>query len=139
MQNSDFGWCFAIRLVAVDPYCTFPQSQLDVACLSLKSSVSTMTDLLTALSVAAAAAQLAGQAYDLVKFFSDLYGKLKEAPELTKARVLQLEHLQNVSNLIKKTKILQTNEVQAVLVACLQTTMDLREILVQFSPKRGPY
>lgn len=92
-----------------------------------------MADPLTALGAAAAAAQLANQAYSLVKFFSDLHGKLKEAPELTQARVAHIEQLQSVSNLIQKTKALQTDEVQAILAACLQTTADLSEILKKYT------
>jgi len=95
-----------------------------------------MADPLTVLGAAAAAAQLADQAYSLVIFFTDLYGKIKEAPELTQARVAHIEQLQSVSNLIKKTKPLETNEVKAILVACLQTTIDLNEILKRYSSEK---
>ena len=95
-----------------------------------------MADPLTVLGAAAAAAQLADQAFSLVIFFTDLYGKIKEAPELTQARVAHIEQLQSVSILIKKTKPLQTNEVQAILVACLQTTIDLNNILKKYSSEK---
>jgi hypothetical protein len=94
-----------------------------------------MADPLTVLGAAAAAAQLAKQAYSLLKFFSALYGKTMEAPELTQARVAHIEQLRSVSKLIENTKPLQTSEVQAVLVACLQTTVDLNKILEQCSPR----
>jgi hypothetical protein len=95
-----------------------------------------MADPLTILGAAAAATQLAEQACSLLKFFSSLYGKMKEAPELTQARVSHIEQLQSVSNLIKNTKPLQTSEVQAILVACLQTTVDLNKILEKCSLER---
>jgi hypothetical protein len=94
-----------------------------------------MADPLTILGAAAAATQLAEQACSLLSFFSSLYGKIKEAPELTQARVSDIEQLRSVSNLIKNTKPLQTSEVQAILVACLQTSVDLNKILEKCSPE----
>jgi hypothetical protein len=90
-------------------------------------------DPLTALGAVAAASQLAEQAYIVVKFFSELYEKLKEAPELTRARVSHLEQLINISKLIAKTEPLQTDEIQRVLVACLRTTFDLKDVLEIYS------
>jgi hypothetical protein len=92
-----------------------------------------MIDPLTALGAAAAAAQLAEQAGSLVKLVSDLYDKLKEAPELTRTRLVHIEQLQSVSDLIEKTESLQTAQVQAILIACLRTTRDLSEILKKIS------
>ncbi|KAE9367386.1 hypothetical protein N431DRAFT_486511 [Stipitochalara longipes BDJ] len=95
-----------------------------------------MADPLTVLGAVAAPAQLADQAYSLVRFFSSLYSKIKEAPELTRIRLAHIEQLQNFSELITKTKPLQTSEVHTILVACLGTTEDLNKILANMSPKR---
>jgi len=93
-----------------------------------------MADPLSVLGAAAAAAQLAEQAVSVVRLLSSLYGKIQEAPELTQTRLAHVEQLRSVSDLIEKTKSLQTSEVHAILIACLGTTEDLNKILVSVSP-----
>jgi hypothetical protein len=90
-------------------------------------------DPLTILGAAAASMQLAEQVCCIVEFFSDLYGKAKEAPELIRARLSHLEQLISVSKLIARTEQLQTTEIQKALVACLRYSLDLRQILNKFS------
>ena len=86
-----------------------------------------MADPLSALRAAAAASQIASQAFDLVKYISGLYSRINEAPELMQTRISHLEQLIEISRLIAKTRPLQTAEVQKVLVACLRTIIKLRE------------
>jgi hypothetical protein len=92
-------------------------------------------DPLTTLGAVAAASQLVEQSYSIVKFFSGLYGKLEEAPELTRARMSHLEQLISISKLIAKTEPLQTDEIQKALVTCLRSTFDLKEVLEKYSAK----
>ena len=82
-------------------------------------------DLVTALGTVGEASQLVDKAYKVVKFFTELYGKLKEAPELTRERVSHLEQLISISKLIAKTEPLQTAEIQNTLKGCLRKMIDL--------------
>lgn len=91
-----------------------------------------MADPLSALGAAAAASQIASQAFDLVKYISGLYSRINEAPELMQTRISHLERLIEISRLIAKTRPLQTAEVQKVLVACLRTIIKLRELLDKY-------
>lgn len=88
-----------------------------------------MADPLSALGAAAAALQIASQAFELIKYLSGLYNKIKDAPELMQTRISHLEQLIEISNLIVKTRPLQTAEVQKVLVACIRMIMKLRALL----------
>lgn len=89
-------------------------------------------DPISALGAVAAASQLAGQAYNIVNFLTELFGKVAEAPELTRERISHLEQLIAISKLIAKTEPLQTDEVQDVLKACLRKAIDLNEILKRY-------
>jgi hypothetical protein len=92
-----------------------------------------MADPLSALGAAAAALQIASQAFDLVRYISGLYSRIKDAPELMQTRISHLEQLIEISNLIAKTPPLQTAEVQKVLVACLRMIVKLRGLLEKYS------
>jgi hypothetical protein len=92
-----------------------------------------MADPLSVLGATAAALQIASQAFEIVKYLSRLYGKIKDAPELKQTRISHLEQLIEISKLIAKTPLLQTAEVQKVLVACLRMIMKLRDLLEKYS------
>ena len=92
-----------------------------------------MADPLSVLGAIAAASQLAQQAYEIVKFFSDLYAKIQDAGESIRTRMLHIEQLIDISKLIAKTPILQTTTIQSVLVICLRTTITLHEVLQKLS------
>jgi len=92
-----------------------------------------MAETLAVLGATAAALQLASQAFELVKFLSDIYGKVQDAIDLAKDRILHLEQLIDICKLIAKTSSLQTAEVQKALVACLQTALKLHRILKESS------
>jgi hypothetical protein len=92
-----------------------------------------MADPLSVLGAAAAALQISSQAFELVKYLSGLYGKIKDAPELMQTRISHLEQLIEISKLIAKTPPLQTKEVQKVLQACLGTIMKLQGLLGKYS------
>jgi len=90
-------------------------------------------DPVSAIGLIAASTQLAEQVFNAIKLFSEICGTLKEAPELTKARLLHLEQLSSVSKLIAATKSLQTDEVQNIIAACLETALDLSNTLKKCS------
>jgi hypothetical protein len=92
-----------------------------------------MADPLSILGAIAAASQLAQQASEIVKFFSDLYAKIQDASESIRTRMLHIEQLIDISKLIAKTPTLQTAAIQSVLVTCLQTAITLREVLQELS------
>ena len=92
-----------------------------------------MADPPSILGATAAALQIASQAFELVKYLSGLYSKIKDAPELKQTRISHLEQLIKISKLIAKTPLLQTAEVQKVLVDCLRTIMKLRDLLEKYS------
>lgn len=92
-----------------------------------------MADPLSILGAIAAASQLAQQAFEIVKFFSDLYEKVQDAGESIRTRMLHIEQLIDISKLIAKTPTLQTTAIQSVLVTCLRTTITLRDILQELS------
>jgi hypothetical protein len=95
-----------------------------------------MADPLLILGATAAALQIASQAIELVKSVGEFYGRIKDAPRLTRARIMHLEQLINISKLIAKTPSLQTAEVQDVLVVCLLTVLKLRELLEKHSVEK---
>jgi hypothetical protein len=92
-----------------------------------------MADPLSILGAIAAASQLAQQAFEIIKFFSDLYEKVQDAGESIRTRILHIEQLIDMSKLIAKTPTLQTTAIQSVLVSCLRTTITLRDILQELS------
>jgi hypothetical protein len=92
-----------------------------------------MADPLSILGAIAAASQLAQQASEIVKSFSDLYAKIQDAGESIRTRMLHIEQLIEISKLIAKTPALQTTAIQSVLVSCLRTAITLREVLQELS------
>jgi hypothetical protein len=92
-----------------------------------------MADPLSLLGAIAAASQLAQQASEIVKFFSDLYAKIQDAGESIRTRMLHIEQLIDISRLIAKTPILQTATIQSVLHTCLRTVITLRELLQELA------
>src|SRR5271170_2939897 len=92
-----------------------------------------MADPLSLLGAIAAASQLAQQAVEIIKVFSDLYAKIQDAGESIRTRMLHIEQLINISKLIAKTPTLQTTAIQSVLVTCLRATITLHEILQKLS------
>jgi hypothetical protein len=92
-----------------------------------------MADPLSILGAIAAASQLAQQAFEIIKFFSDLYEKVQDAGESIRTRMLHIEQLIDISKLIAKTPTLQTTAIQSVLVTCLRTTITLHDILQELS------
>jgi hypothetical protein len=92
-----------------------------------------MADPLSVLGAIAAASQLAQQAFEIIKFFSDLYARVQDAGGSIRTRMLHIEQLIDISKLIAKTPTLQTTAIQSVLVACLRTAITLRDILQEFS------
>ena len=95
-----------------------------------------MADPLSILGAIAAASQLAQQAFEIIKFFSDLYAKVQDAGESIRTRILHIEQLIDISKLIAKTPILQTTAIQSVLVTCLRATIMLRDVLQELSSDR---
>jgi len=93
-----------------------------------------MTDLVTILGAAAAASQLAAQAFSFAQFLHGLYGKLDTAPVETRMRISELEQLASIARLIETTTSLQTPEITGILGACLQNARGLHGKLKDLSP-----
>ena len=81
----------------------------------------------------AAAGQLIEQGTKIVRFVSDLYSKIQNAPESIRGQVVQVEQLIDISRLIERNPSLQTNAVASILRTCLLDAKKLHEILGKLS------
>jgi hypothetical protein len=99
-----------------------------------------MADPITILGAVAASSQVIQQAYNITKFFFEVYSEVKEAPALVLSRIRHVEQLIEVSKLVHQTPGLQTDEVATVLRACYDKSATLysklKELLVVADDKR---
>jgi hypothetical protein len=93
-----------------------------------------MADPVTILGAAAAATQLAAQAFSLAQFLHGLYGKLDTAPAEARMRISDLEQLFSIARLIETTRSLQTPEITGILGVCLRNARVVHENLSNLSP-----
>ena len=81
----------------------------------------------------AAAGQFIEQGTKIVLLVSDVYSKIRDAPESIRGQVVQVEQLIDISKLIERNLSLQTNAVASILRTCLLKATKLQEILGKLS------
>jgi hypothetical protein len=96
-----------------------------------------MADPLTALGAAAAAIQLIELSTKIIISTYDLYSKIQEAPETTRKRILQIEQLIDIAELIEKNEALQRDSVASVLGSCLGYAREFHGLLLKVSVEVG--
>ena len=81
------------------------------------------------LGAVAGAVQLADVCAQVITFISDLYSKVRGAPETIRARIAQIEQLIKIAKLIENNAALQTPLVHSIIAKCLEDTGSLLKIL----------
>ncbi len=77
----------------------------------------------------AAASQLAEQILKAVAFISDLYVKVRDAPESIRKQAVQVEQLIDIARLIEHNPSLQTGAIASILQSCQSEARNLLDIL----------
>ena len=89
------------------------------------------------LGALAAASQLAEQGLKIAIFISDLYSKVRDAPESIRKQSVQVEQLINIAKLIEHNPSLQIDSVGSILRNCIGEAEKLKEILGNISTAAG--
>jgi hypothetical protein len=89
------------------------------------------------LGALAAASQLAEQSLNIAIFISNLYSKVRDAPESIRKQSVQLEQLIDIAKLIEHNPPLQTDLVGSILRNCVSEAEKLQEILANISTATG--
>ena len=85
----------------------------------------------------AAASQLIEQGLKIGTFISDLYSKVRDAPESIRKQSVQVEQLINIAKLIEHNPSLQIDSVGSILRNCTGEAEKLKEILENISTATG--
>ena len=88
-----------------------------------------MASGLEALGTVAAASQLAEQGLKVISMISELYIKIRDAPESMRKDAVQLQQLVDIAELIKQSNSLQTAVVDFVLRVCVAEATEVKRIL----------
>jgi hypothetical protein len=89
------------------------------------------------LGALAAASQLTEQCLNVAIFISDLYSKVRDAPESIRKQSVQIEQLIDIVRLIEHNPPLQTDLVWSILRSCAGEAEKLKEILANISTAAG--
>jgi hypothetical protein len=89
------------------------------------------------LGALAAASQLTEQGLKISIFISDLYAKVRDAPESIRKQSVQVKQLIDIARLIKHNPPLQTALVESILRNCVGEAEKLQEILGKISTAAG--
>jgi N-terminal domain on NACHT_NTPase and P-loop NTPases len=89
------------------------------------------------LGALAAASQLAEQGLRIAVFISELYVKVRDAPESIRRQSIQIQQLIDIAKLIEHTPPLQTTSVESILRNCVGEAEKLQEILGKVSTAAG--
>jgi hypothetical protein len=89
------------------------------------------------LGALAAASQLTEQSLKIAFIISDLYLKIRDAPESIREQSVQVEQLIDIVRLIKHNPPLQTALVESILRNCVGEAEKLQEILGKISTAAG--
>jgi NB-ARC domain len=92
-----------------------------------------MLDPVSILGAMAAASQLIEQSGKMVLFFSELYWKVQDTPDLIRKQKIHIEQLILLSQLIKENPSLQTAPIASILQSCLKAAQPLSEALTKIS------
>ena len=85
------------------------------------------------LGVLAAASQLTEQSLKIANIISDLYSKVRDAPESIRKQSVQVGQLIEIARQIKQNPSLQTALVESILRNCVGEAEKLQEILERIS------
>jgi hypothetical protein len=88
-----------------------------------------MTSGLDVLGAVAAASQLAEQCLKIISLISELYIKIRDAPESMRKDAVQIQQLVDITRLIEKTTSLQTALVDSILRVCVTEATEVIRIL----------
>lgn len=89
------------------------------------------------LGALAAASQLTEQGLKIVIFISDLYSKVRDAPESIRKQSVQVEQLINIAKLIEHNPSLQIDSVGSILRNCTGEAEKVKDILENISTAAG--
>jgi len=86
-------------------------------------------EVLGVLGGLAAASQLVQQSLKAISFISDLYEKVRDAPESIRKQAVQVEQLVDIARLIEQNPSLQTDAIISILQSCQGEAQQLLDIL----------
>src|ERR1700756_4129283 len=89
------------------------------------------------LGALAAASQLTEQSLKIAGIISDLYSKVRDAPESIRKQSVQVEQLIDIARRIKDNPPFQTALVESILRNCVGEAEKLQEILGKISTAAG--
>jgi len=89
------------------------------------------------LGALAAASQLTEQSLKIAVIISDLYSKVRDAPESIRKQSVQVEQLIDIARRIKDNPPFQTALVESILCNCVGEAEKLQEILRKISTAAG--
>jgi hypothetical protein len=89
------------------------------------------------LGTVAATSQLIEQGLKIAISISDLYSKVRDAPESIRKQSVQVEHLIDIAKLIERNPPLQTDLVESILRNCVGEAEKLLETLANISTAAG--
>jgi len=89
-------------------------------------------DPVSAVGIAAASTQFAGQIITINVTILEFYQKVKDAPESVRQQLIHIEQLCGITRLIIHNKALQTAAVESVLRTCLKLISDVQTELQKY-------
>jgi len=94
-------------------------------------------DPISAVGIAAASTQFAGQIITISVTVLEFYQKVKDAPEVVRQQLIHVDQLSGIARLIIQNKALQTAAINSVLRACLILISDIQKELqkLQVDPR----
>lgn len=107
-------------------------ASLEVLFRATPTSVSPKTmDPVTALGVAAAGAQFAGQIINITLSIAKFYSDLKEVPEVVRKQLVHVNQLAGISRLIIQNTGLQTKSIESVLRTSMHVISKIEQELIK--------
>jgi hypothetical protein len=91
----------------------------------------------TVLGIVAGSTQLAEQCLAITKKLYTTLAAMKEAPELIKLRLDQVQQMTSVSQLIIQNASFQIAQIESILRSCLRSLTKLEKMLLRLSTPKG--
>jgi hypothetical protein len=92
-------------------------------------------DALVVLGAVTSSVQLADAGLGIIKAISDLYSKVHDTPKSILKRTVQVQHLINITNLIRLNPPLQCVLIDSLLTNCRKEAEELLSLLVRLTPR----